>query len=261
MPFYFGSVLLALAGLVAAWAVRRTPTPRAKSPEPMTAEGPMMADSHPPAAPARGFLRHVHACNRHDLSGFRPFSIAGVTVGQVRIGFMRRLLEMGPPFVPDAVGITLHSDLITPEQRTQAVAVALDRLVEDGTIARLRREMYAVSPCWGAPALMTMDRAAIPCFGVTAHGLHVNGFVRRPDGLYLWVGKRAMDRGVAPGQYDNLVAGGQPAGLSLAENLVKEAWEEAGLTPEMALAGGTGGGRHLSDGTGKGAETRCPVPL
>ncbi|MFV3131867.1 DUF4743 domain-containing protein [Niveispirillum sp. KHB5.9] len=185
--------------------------------------------------PTTGFLRHVRACNRHDLSGFRAFSIEGVTVGQVRTGFMERLLTLGLPFLPDAGGITLHPGLDGPQARTRAVASALERLVADGVIPRLRGEMYGVTAGWGQPLLMEMDRAAVPFFGVTAYGLHVNGFVRRPEGLHLWVGKRAMDRGVAPGQYDNLVAGGQPAGLSLPENLVKEAWEEAGLPAEMAL--------------------------
>jgi DHA1 family tetracycline resistance protein-like MFS transporter len=34
MPFYFGAAMLALAGLVAAWAMRRVPTP--KQAEPVT---------------------------------------------------------------------------------------------------------------------------------------------------------------------------------------------------------------------------------
>lgn len=180
-----------------------------------------------------GFLRHVQACNRHDLTGFRPFVVAGRTVGHVRSGFLRTLLAMGPPFVADGDGLALHPDLDTPADRTRALSLALARLVADGEIPALRGEMYAVGAGWGRPVLMEMDRAAVPFFGVTAYGLHVNGFVRRPDGIHLWVGKRAADRGVAPGRYDNLVAGGQPAGLSLAENLVKEAGEEAGLPPAL----------------------------
>lgn len=182
-----------------------------------------------------GFLRHVRACNSHDLSGFRPFSIDGVTIGQVRTGFMARLLALGPPFRSEAGGITLDPALADPAARTHAVAAALDRLAADKVIPGLRGEMYAVSESWGGSALMAMDRAAVPYFGITAYGLHVNGFVRKPDGLHLWVGKRAPDRGVAPGKYDNLVAGGQPADLSLAQNLVKEAWEEAALPADMAM--------------------------
>ena len=37
-----------------------------------------------------------------------------------------------------------------------------------------------------------------------------------------------------PGKLDHVVAGGVPAGLSPAETLEKEGWEEAGLAPELA---------------------------
>jgi len=62
----------------------------------------------------------------------------------------------------------------------------------------------------------------------------VNGFVRRPDGLHLWCGWRSRAKPVAPGQMDNVVAGGIPAGLSPAQCLVKEAAEEASLPAELA---------------------------
>jgi len=49
----------------------------------------------------------------------------------------------------------------------------------------------------------------------------------------MWIGRRADDRRVAPGRLDNLIGGGQPFGLSLAENLRKEGKEEAGLGPDI----------------------------
>jgi thiamine pyrophosphokinase len=69
---------------------------------------------------------------------------------------------------------------------------------------------------------------------VISQGVHVNGFVRRPDGPHLWVGWRSATKPVAPGQMDHIVAGGIPAGLSPEECLVKEAAEEASLPPEVA---------------------------
>jgi 8-oxo-dGTP pyrophosphatase MutT (NUDIX family) len=89
---------------------------------------------------------------------------------------------------------------------------------------------------------------------MTAYGLHVNGFVRQPASressdpassgpasgnprsrdLELWIARRSSDRSVAPGKRDNLIAGGQPVGLSLAQNLIKEAYEEAAIGPELA---------------------------
>jgi 8-oxo-dGTP pyrophosphatase MutT (NUDIX family) len=50
----------------------------------------------------------------------------------------------------------------------------------------------------------------------------------------MWIGRRADDRKVAPGKLDNLVGGGLPLGLSLEENLLKEADEEASLPADLA---------------------------
>ncbi len=55
-----------------------------------------------------------------------------------------------------------------------------------------------------------------------------------PDGLHLWIGVRAKDKLVAPGKLDNLVAGGQPIGLSLTQNLIKECAEEADIPEALA---------------------------
>lgn len=181
-----------------------------------------------------GFLRHIQACNRHDLSGFRRFRVGGLEVGWVRPAYRDRLLALGHPFVMEGEDLTLDPGLTDPDARTMAVAQVLEGLVAAGALPPLRQEMYPVLTSWGAEPLLRIDRAAVPFFGINAYGLHINGFVRRRDGIHLWVGKRAMDRGIAPGQYDNLVAGGQPAGLSLTDNLLKEAREEADLPPELA---------------------------
>jgi hypothetical protein len=50
----------------------------------------------------------------------------------------------------------------------------------------------------------------------------------------LWIGTRARDKLVAPGKLDNLVAGGQPVGLGLTENLIKECAEEADIPEALA---------------------------
>jgi hypothetical protein len=58
--------------------------------------------------------------------------------------------------------------------------------------------------------------------------------VRRPGGLFLWVATRAADKQTAPGKLDHIVAGGQPHGLGVRENLIKEAEEEAAIPAELA---------------------------
>ncbi|MGH6961492.1 MAG: NUDIX domain-containing protein, partial [Dongiaceae bacterium] len=84
-----------------------------------------------------------------------------------------------------------------------------------------------------APPLMVMERAAVPAFGVRAYGVHLSGHVGSGADLRLWVGRRSHRKPTYPGKLDHLVAGGQPAGLSLGENLLKECAEEASLPPAL----------------------------
>jgi 8-oxo-dGTP pyrophosphatase MutT (NUDIX family) len=90
--------------------------------------------------------------------------------------------------------------------------------------------------------LSTIDRGAIPTFGIEATGVHVNGLVRRADGLHVWVARRAMNKLLDPGKLDHLVAGGVPAELSPMECLIKEAAEEAGIPAELAATA-----RHVGE--------------
>jgi 8-oxo-dGTP pyrophosphatase MutT (NUDIX family) len=79
-------------------------------------------------------------------------------------------------------------------------------------------------------------------FGIKAYGVHVNGYVRRrdaatgKDATLLWVARRSAAKPTWPGKLDHIVAGGQPHGLSLAANVVKECQEEAGIPAALAAA-------------------------
>ncbi|MFY9340876.1 MAG: NUDIX domain-containing protein, partial [Planctomycetota bacterium] len=95
-------------------------------------------------------------------------------------------------------------------------------------------EVYPVAPTPDAEPLLQLDRCVVPWFGVRAHGVHLNGFVPRPDGLATWVAVRARGKRTFPGHLDNLVAGGQALGSSPRLTLVKECHEEAGIGPELA---------------------------
>lgn len=119
-------------------------------------------------------------------------------------------------------------------ERTQALQRAAHHLLNIFPDKKLRQELYPVKKRYDDPPLALIDRVAVPWFGLRAWGVHINGFVCKPDGLYLWVGERAADRMVAPGKLDHLIAGGQPHGVSLAENIRKEAYEEAGMAADLA---------------------------
>ncbi len=180
------------------------------------------------------FLDHIDACNRHDLGGFRPFTVDGIQVGRVRHDVAQRLEAYPEVFRVTAGGVALDPRLATPEARSAAVDEVARGLHAEWGTPRLRGERYRVVGRFGAAPLMSIDRGVVSLFGIRAFGVHVNGLVRRPDGLHLWIGRRALDKSVAPGKLDNMVAGGQPAHLSLLDNLIKEAAEEADIPAAMA---------------------------
>ncbi|MCA8908064.1 MAG: DUF4743 domain-containing protein [Rhodospirillaceae bacterium] len=161
-------------------------------------------------------------------------TVADQAVGKVTPQAAALLRKAGPLFAFGAAGIEMARGLLTPEDRTDAVSSSLRRLAADGDLPAPRYERYPVVTRWGTAELMRIDRSYVGLLGTLAFGLHINGYVPTPAGPEMWIGRRADDRMVEPGKFDNLVGGGQPAGLSLAANLVKEAAEEAGIDAATA---------------------------
>lgn len=181
------------------------------------------------------FLDRIVECNRHDLSGFRPFIVAGARVGWLRHGFIERLRDLSDIFLADGDAVVLDPRLADFEARSAALEPVLRALAAEGALSGWRDEPYPVSTGFAAPALLRMERAAVPAFGVRAHGVHLNGYVRRADGGFaLWVARRARDKPTYPGMLDNMVAGGLPLGIGLRENLIKECAEEAAIPRALA---------------------------
>ncbi len=184
--------------------------------------------------PDPALMRHIEACNNiPSPAGLIPFRIGAAQVGWITPDLAQALTYRPRDFHFDDRGVALAGRLRSPGMRSEALAQALPSLAAGGFL-RVRGEAFDVRETTAGPVLATLDRGALPAFGVMSQGVHVNGLVRRPDGLHLWIGIRARDKAVAPGQLDNVVAGGIPAGLTPAECLVKEAAEEACLPPALA---------------------------
>jgi 8-oxo-dGTP pyrophosphatase MutT (NUDIX family) len=173
------------------------------------------------------FDRHFAACNNARLPGDRlPLRIDAETVGWVRPALAQELRAFAGVLVaPDAV--TLLSEAV---DGLQDIA---QNLAERGHF-RWRGEPFDVRAGASGPVLTQLDRGALPAFGVLAHGVHVNGLVRRADGLHVWVARRSSSKLLDPGKLDHIVAGGVSAGMTPSETLVKEAGEEAAIPPELA---------------------------
>lgn len=181
-----------------------------------------------------GYIRHFERCHAHDLSHFVPFCIGHITFGYIKNEFADFLISETGFFESKSYGLELARRFGDFASRSEALAKAAQALSQK-TGTPLRNEMYPVALSYAEEPSAQIDRAAVPWFGVRAWGLHVNGYVKKKDGLYLWIGRRADDRQVEPGKLDNMIGGGNPIGIGLDENLCKEAKEEANIDAPLAL--------------------------
>lgn len=136
------------------------------------------------------------------------------------------------------------SNTIAPtcQARTAAVRTVMEQLRDAGRIRGWRDEDYPVAAKFGDAPLLLVERAAVPWLGALEYGVHMNGMLSVSDTAAkddttvprLWMARRSATKSKYPGMVDHLVAGGQPAGLSLWENAVKECQEEAGIPADVA---------------------------
>lgn len=188
---------------------------------------------------AKGFFRHIESCNTAIEEPFWPWWVDNYQVGWLRPGFAERLLGFPEVFAvePGSAGngrVVLKASLQGFAVRSDALRDVALALAEVGVTPQFMNEPYAVTPAGRDSALCVIDRAAAAFFGLRSFGQHLNGFVRRDDGIYMWLGRRAQDRLLFPGALDQMVAGGLPHDLGLDENLAKECAEEAGLPEDLA---------------------------
>jgi thiamine pyrophosphokinase len=180
------------------------------------------------------FGRHIAACNNlPSPAGYIPFRFGPAQIGWIAPDLAQALTFFPRDFHFDRDGVATAARLRSPGTRSQALAEALPTLEARGLL-KIRGELFDLRAESTGPVLGQLDRGALPAFGAMSQGVHVNGLVHRSDGLHVWVGIRSRHKSMAPGQLDNIVAGGIPAGLSAEETLIKEAGEEAGLPADLA---------------------------
>ncbi len=185
--------------------------------------------------------RHIEANNNANPSVFTPFTLAGQRLGRVHPDVATALKDC-PPVATDADGLRLEDgEDADTDSRTRALKSILGFLIGKKQVARERFELFSVAPGFDAPHVALADRALMPALGFPAVGVHCNAYVKRKGEVYLWTARRAARSTTDPGKLDHLVAGGQPHGLSLRENLEKEAEEEAGIPARLMDAAKSAG--------------------
>ncbi|HBI29773.1 MAG: DUF4743 domain-containing protein [Deltaproteobacteria bacterium] len=191
----------------------------------------LMNDFH---HPDHNLQRWVRRCNARDLTRFASLRIGDTVIGWVPKDHRSRFREHSAVFGVTDTEVWVQEHLNTPEARTSAVGEVLAEWRKRGWVPGWRDELYRVSTRFDDEPLLLVERAAAQPLGICSYGVHLNGFVEKSEGLWMWIARRAKDRPHYPGYLDQLVAGGLTAGQSAWEVTLRECWEEAGIPESLA---------------------------
>ena len=163
-----------------------------------------------------------------------PFRIVhrgtALEAGSVARAHLNALARWPEALLVDDTCVTMT---LPAAERVPFFAAANATLGDAGLIVAWRQETYPVFAIHTRELLATFERAASRFWGTLTFGAHCNGYVADAAGrpMQLWIARRSPTKATDPGKLDNLVGGGVPHGQTPAETIVREGWEEAGLTP------------------------------
>ncbi|MXV35450.1 NUDIX domain-containing protein [Saccharibacter sp. EH611] len=186
------------------------------------------------SSPILPFLRCIQRCHNASLpQGRLPFYYGNIIIGWLD---HRLLPALKTSLSPDAITVTPDHIYLNKGDFLRDISLSL----AEQQCYQPFNEWFDVTNPEGEN-IGQVDRGLIPLCGFEAAGVHLNGMVKKGEQLFLWVAKRSKHKRLDPGKLDHLVAGGMSSGLTPDETVVKEAGEEAAISPELARTA-----RHVS---------------
>lgn len=180
-------------------------------------------------------LARLHdRCGTSSFHPHLPFVVGPHRVGRISPAVAGELARWPSVFKVTSTQVELCAGLNSIELRTEALSRVAHMLHQEGWFSGWRNETFAVAPAYGEAPLFYLERAAMRAFGLTMYAAHLNGIVALDAGDDMWLARRSMSKQIDPGCYDTLVGGGLGDGRGVTETLIRESWEEAGITPELA---------------------------
>lgn len=167
-------------------------------------------------------------------AGMNAFVVDGIALGYLDEPRAARLVRFDSVFCAANGQIRFVSALDSEPKRSAAMAEVARTLAREAALSAWRDELYPVAASFEASPAFVLERAAARYFGIHTWAAHVNGVVAADGGVRMWFARRSPTKAIDPGQLDNLVGGGIAAGRGVAETVVKEAWEEAGIPACLA---------------------------
>jgi 8-oxo-dGTP pyrophosphatase MutT (NUDIX family) len=176
------------------------------------------------------------ACNYDPSADLLPFVADGVLVGWVKPGFAEKLGEWPDVFIVRPRGVSLRGDLGDCAHRTAVLAEVTETLATQGVLTGWRDELVTVSETFYTEPIFHIERAASRHFGFMSYAAHVNGLTVIDGVPLVWIARRSHAKPIDPDRLDNMVGGRIARGSSPKETVVKESWEEAGITAERSYS-------------------------
>ena len=180
------------------------------------------------------YLDKIKKCNQFNLQQYSPFIVDEKQYGWIKLSIAEHLKNWADIFQVTDNAVIFNPDISSYQARSEAIAPVLSELYKQNIIDTWVGEPYPVNHKYGEKGVMEIERAAALYFGTQCYGIHINGLVKKYDGIYVWIAVRAKDKPFYPRQLDQMVAGGQPVGISLMDNIIKESQEEANIPKNMA---------------------------
>jgi isopentenyldiphosphate isomerase len=200
-------------------------------------------------------LPAIISARRFDAAAHAPFFIGDERVGWIRRTDVDALRRWPDVFEIDEAAVRLNPSLADVNARSAALGAVIGALYAEGRIPGWRDETYAVRNDFDAPPLAFIERAASRFFGTMTYAVHLNGIVKyRDKAPQLWIARRSETKATDPGMLDNIVAGGIGWGFELMPKLVKECWEEAGMSAGLAQTAERGRTFHVLQSLPEGTQ-------
>lgn len=180
------------------------------------------------------YLDRIRKCNEYNLERCVPFYIGDEQLGWTEKSFIQHLEVHDDVFDISAEALRFHEAFDSVDARSEAIQPILWSLHQQGIIDTWVGELYPIVKAFEEEPRLLIERASTHYFGVKSFGVHINGLVNKGGETHIWIAKRALDKPFWPGMLDQVVAGGQPFGISLIDNVVKECEEEADIPVDVA---------------------------